>query len=107
MVRYSRIFGHTAVEPIVKAKTGLSPKHLFTIGAGLWLKYASQYLGVSYPLDELALPGISQADYDKFMQLYSLSMREMKQRLTAERKLDDTFMYQFHALQSHPLIFTE
>jgi hypothetical protein len=41
------------------------------------------------------------------MQLYSLSMKEMKQRLTAERKLDDTFMYQFHALQSHPLILTE
>ncbi len=35
LVRYSRIFGHAAVEPIVKAKTGLSPKQLFTIGAGL------------------------------------------------------------------------
>ena len=41
------------------------------------------------------------------MQLYSLPMKEMKQRLIAERKLDDTFMYQFHALQSHPLILTE
>lgn len=107
LVRYSRIFGHAAVEPVVKTKTGLSPKQLFTIGAVLWLKYASQYLGVNYPLDELALFGITGADYEKFMHLYSLSMKEMKQRLTAERKLDDTFMYQFHALQSHPLILTE
>ena len=107
LIRYSRIFGHSAVEPIVKRKTGLSPKQIFTIGAVLWLKYASQHLGVNYPLDELALPGISYADYDTFVQLYSLSMKEMKQRLTAERKLDDTFMYQFHALQSHPLILTE
>jgi hypothetical protein len=107
LVRYGRIFGHATVEPIVKTKTGLSPKQLFTIGAGLWSKYASQHLGVNYPLDELALPGITYADYAKFMQLYSLSMKEMKQRLTAERKLDDTFMYQFHALQSYPLILTE
>jgi len=71
------------------------------------LKYASQYLGINYPLDELTLPGITYADYDTFMHLYSLSLKEMKQRLTAERKLDDTFMYQFHALQSHPLILTE
>jgi hypothetical protein len=106
LVRYSRIFGHTAVEPIVKAKTNLSTKQIFTIGAGLWIKY-SQHLGVNYPLDDLALPGITRADYDTFMQLYSLSLKEMKQRLTAERKLDDTFMYQFHALQSHPLILTE
>jgi hypothetical protein len=42
LVRYSRIFGHAAVEPVVKTKTGLSAKQLFTIGAGLWLKYASQ-----------------------------------------------------------------
>jgi hypothetical protein len=107
LVRYSRIFGHPAVEPIVKTKTGLSPKQLFTIGAGLWLKYTSQNLGINYPLDELALPGITCADYDTFMQLYSLPMKEMKLRLIAERKLDDTFMYQFHALQSHPLILTE
>lgn len=107
LVRYSRIFGHAAVEPIVKTKIGLSPKQLFTIGAGLWFKYTSQHLGINYPLDELALPGITYADYDKFMQLYSLSMKEIKQRLTSERKLDDTFMYQFHALQSHPLILTE
>jgi hypothetical protein len=107
LVRYSRIFGHAAIEPIVKTKAGLSAKQLFTIGAGLWSKYASQQLGVHYPLDELALPGITYADYDKFMQLYSLPMEEMKQRLAAERKLDDTFMYQFHALQSYPLIFTE
>src|SRR5258708_6557066 len=107
LVRYSRIFGHAAVEPIVKTKTGLSAKQLFTIGAGLWSKYASQQLDVHYPLDELALPAITHADYDKFMQLYSLPMKEMKQRLAAERKLDDTFMYQFHALQSYPLIFTE
>ncbi len=107
LVRYSRIFGHAAVEPVVKTKTGLSAKQLFTIGAGLWFKYTSQHLGINYPLDELALPGITYADYDKFMQLYSLSMKEMKERLTAERKLDDTFMYQFHALQSHPLILTE
>ena len=107
LVRYSRIFGHATVEPIVKTKIGLSAKQLFTIGAGLWLKYASQHLGVNYPLDGLALPDITNADYDKFMKLYSLSMKEMKQRLTAERKLDDTFMYQFHALQSHPLILTE
>src|SRR6266496_271782 len=107
MVRYSRIFGHTAMEPIVKAKTGLSSKQLFTIGAGLWFQYASQNLGVYYPPDKLEITDITQTDYDKFMQLYSLSMKEMKQRLTAERKLDDTFMYQFHALQSHPLILTE
>ncbi len=106
LVRYSRIFGHAAVEPIVKAKTGLSTKQLFTIGAVLWIKY-SQHLGVNYPLDELALPGITHADYDTFMQRYSLSLKEMMQRLRAERKLDDTFMYQFHALQSHPLILTE
>ncbi len=106
LVRYSRIFGHAAVEPIVKTKIGLSPKQLFTIGAGLWIKY-SQHLGVNYPLDELALSGITYVDYDTFMHLYSLSLKEMKQRLTAERKLDDTFMYQFHALQSHPLILTE
>ncbi|GER88964.1 hypothetical protein KDW_31260 [Dictyobacter vulcani] len=107
LVRYSRIFGHAAVEPIVKTKIGLSTKQLFTIGAGLWVKYTSQYLGINYPLDELALSGITNADYDKFMLLYSLSTKEMKQRLIAERKLDDTFMYQFHALQSHPLIFTK
>ncbi|EFH81728.1 hypothetical protein Krac_2473 [Ktedonobacter racemifer DSM 44963] len=59
-----------------------------------------------YPPDSLSLPGVTHADYDQFMKLYSLSMKEMKQRLAAERKLDDTFMYQFHALQSHPLIFT-
>lgn len=41
------------------------------------------------------------------MQLYSLPMKAMEQRLAAERKLDDTFMYQFHALQSYPLILTE
>src|SRR5581483_6840088 len=29
LVRYSRIFGHPVVEPIVKAKTGLSSKQLF------------------------------------------------------------------------------
>jgi len=107
MVRYSRIFGHPAVEPIVKTKTGLSSKQLFTIGAGLWFKYASQYFCVYYPLDTLEIPGITPADYDKFMQLYSLPMKVMEQRLIAERQLDDTFMYQFHALQSHPLIFTE
>jgi len=106
LVRYSRIFGHAAVEPIVQTKIDLSPKQLFTIGAGLWMKY-TQHLGMNYPLDELALPGITHADYDRFMQLYSLPMREMKQHLTAERQLDDTFMYQFHALQSHPLILTE
>jgi hypothetical protein len=107
LVRYSRIFGHAAVEPIIKTKTGLSAKQLFTIGAGFWFQYTSQYLGIYYPLDTLALPGITQADCDKFMQLYSLPIKQIKQRLTAERKLDDTFMYQFHALQSHPLIFTE
>jgi len=107
LVRYSRIFGHPKVEPRVKAKTGLSSKQLFTIGALLWIKYASQYFCVYYPLNTLEIPDITQADYDKFMQLYSLSMKEMKQRLAAERKLDDTFMYQFHALQSHPLIRTE
>jgi hypothetical protein len=106
LVRYSRIFGHTAVEPIVKAKTSLSSKQLFTIGAGLWMNYI-QYLAMNYPLDVLALPDITYEDYDRFMQLYSLPMQEMKQRLAAERKLDDTFMYQFHALQSHPLILTE
>lgn len=107
LIRYSRIFGHATVERIIKTKIGLSPKQLFTIGAGLWMKYTSQHLGIHYPLDELALSGITHADYDTFMQLYSLSMKEMKQRLTAERRLDDTFMYQFHALQSHPLILTE
>src|SRR5258708_7493553 len=107
LVRYSRIFGHPKVEPRVKAKTGLSSKQLFTIGALLWIKYASQYFCVYYPLDTLEIPDITQADYVNFMQLYSLSMKEMKQRLAAERKLDDTFMYQFHALQSHPLIRTE
>ncbi|QBD75169.1 hypothetical protein EPA93_03835 [Ktedonosporobacter rubrisoli] len=107
MVRYSHIFGHLSVEPIVKAKTGLLPKQLFTIGAILWIKYVTQYLGVHYPLDDLSLPGITQADYDKFIQLYSLPMKELKQRLTAERKLDNTFMYQFHTLQSYPLILTE
>ena len=106
LVRCSRIFGHVAVEPIVQTKLGLSSKQLFTIGAGLWMNY-TRYLGMNYPLDELALPGITHADYDRFMQMYSLPMREMKQRLTTERKLDDTFMYQFHALQSHPLILTE
>jgi len=107
LVRYSRIFGHPTVEPIVKAKTGLSSKQLFTIGAGLWGAYANQYLGMNYPLNELTIPGITSADYDKFMQLYSLPMEAMKQRLSAERRLDDTFMYQFHTLQSYPLIFTE
>jgi hypothetical protein len=107
LVRYSRIFGHTAVEPIVKTKTGLSSKQLFTIGAGLWFIYASQHLGVNYPLNQLAVSGVTLADYDKFMQLYSLPMHKMRQRLIAERKLDDTFMYQFHALQSHSLILTE
>ncbi len=107
MVRYSRIFGHPKVEPIVKAKTDLSAKQLFTIGAVSWIKYASQYFCVYYPLDTLEIPGITPPDYDKFMQLYSLPIKAMKQRLAAERKLDDTFMYQFHALQSHPLIFTE
>lgn len=107
LVRYNRIFGYPAVEPIVKAKTGLSPKQLFTIGSVLWFKYASQHFGMNYPLDELTVPGITHADYDKFMQFYSLPMKVMEQRLSAERKLDDTFMYQFHALQSYPLIFTE
>jgi len=107
LVRYSRIFGHPTVEPILITKTGLSSKQLFTIGAVLWHKYASQYLGLHYPLDELALPGITHADYDKFMLLYSLPMQAMRQRLVAERKLDDTFMYQFHALQSYPLVLTE
>lgn len=107
MVRYSRIFGHPKVEPIVKAKTGLSAKQLFTIGAVSWIKYASQYFCAYYPLGTLEIPDITQIDYDKFMQLYSLSMKEMKQRLIAERKLDSTFMYQLHALQTHPLILTE
>ena len=107
LLRYRRIFGHAAVEPIVQTKTGLSPKQLFTIGACLWYQYASQFLGINYPLDELTLPDISHADYDTFMQRYSLPMQDMKRRLTAERKLDDTFMCQFHALQRHPLIFTE
>ena len=106
LVRYSRIFGHASIEPIVQTKFGLSPQQLFTIGAGLWSKYTSQYLGINYPLDNLALDGITAADYDTFMQFFSLSMDEMKQRLIAERRLDDTFMYQFHALQSHPLILT-
>ena len=107
LVRYSRIFGHPSVEPVVKTKTGLSSNQLFTIGGVLWFKYASQYLGINYPLNELSLPGITHADYDQFRRLYSLPMKEMKERLAAERKLDDTFMYQFHALQSYPLIFTE
>lgn len=107
LVRYSRIFGHHLVEPILNTKTGLSSNQLFTIGGVLWFMYASQHLGMNYPLNELSLPGITHADYDKFMRLYSLSMTEMKQRLAAERNLDDTFMYQFHALQSYPLIFTE
>ncbi len=107
LIRYKRIFGHSAVEPIVSTKTGLSSKQLFTIGAGLWFQYASQFLGINYPLDELELTDITHADYDKFMQLYSLPMQDMQQRLTAGRKLDDTFMYQFHALQSYPLILSE
>lgn len=106
LVRYSRIFGYATVELILKAKIGLSSKQLFTIGAGLWFKYTSQCLGINYPLDTLEIPGITLADYDTFMQLYSLPMEEMKRRLASERKLDDTFMYQFHALKSHPLIFT-
>ncbi len=107
LVRCNHIFGHPLVEPIVNTKTGLSPKQLFTIGAGLWFIYASQYHGVNYPLNQLAVSGITLADYDTFIQLYSLPMQEMRQRLTSERKLDDTFMYQFHALQSYPLILTE
>lgn len=71
------------------------------------MKYASAYFAIYYPLDDLSLPDVTHADYDQFMQLYSLPMKEMKQRLAAGRKLDDTFMYQFHALQSHPLILTE
>ena len=107
LARYNRIFGHPSVEPIVKTKTSLSPKQLFTIGASLWFQYTSHYLGVNYPLGTLDIPGITQGDYDQFMRLYSLSMKEMKQRLASERKLDDTFKYQFHALQSQPIIFTE
>ncbi len=107
LIRYSRIFGHPAVEPILKAKIGLSSKQLFTIGAGLWLMYASQYFCLYYPLDIQGIADITPAEHDKFIQLYSLPMKTMEQRLRAERKLDDTFMYQFHALQSYPLIFTE
>ncbi|GCE46259.1 hypothetical protein EI42_03135 [Thermosporothrix hazakensis] len=65
------------------------------------MKYASQYFCVYYPLDTLKILGITPADYDKFMHLYALPMKEIKQRLIAERKLYDTFKYQFHALQSH------
>lgn len=109
MVRYAKIFDHASVRPIVQRATGLSTKQLFTLGAGLWINYATKNLGMFYPLETLNITGISQTDYDKFMGLYALPLAELKAKVCdpAERKLDDAFMYQYHSLHAYPLIFSE
>lgn len=108
MIRYSKIFGHEKVAPILETKTGLKPKQLFTIGIGLWSRFTTLY-AMNYPLDNLSLKDITEDDYELFVNLYSKSMTEMKQLLTntSERKLDDTFFYQYHSLYAYPLILTE
>lgn len=108
MVRYSKIFGHPQMIPIVKRKLGLEPKQLFTLGTSMFGNY-SQYIGMFYPLEDLSLTGITQADYDQFMSLYSKPLDEIKAMLTnpSERHLDDQFFYGHHSLYTYPIIFTE
>jgi hypothetical protein len=108
MVRYSKIFGHPKMVPIVKKKLGLEPKQLFTLGTSMFGNY-TQYIGMFYPLENLSLTSISQADYDQFMSLYSKPLDEIKAMLISptERHLDDQFFYGHHSLYTYPIIFTD
>lgn len=108
MVRYSKIFGHPLVVPLVKRKTKLEPKQLFTLGAGLWVHFTTSY-GMHYPLETLSLTDITDADYDNFVNMCSRPLAEMKRLLTdtSERHLDENFFYGYHSLYAYPLILTE
>ena len=106
MVRYSKIFGHSKVAPFIEEKIGISPKKLYTIGAGLWSLY-TRMLGMYYPLENLSVKGINRDDYDKFIGHFSKPLEEIKQILKSERPLDENFTYSYHSLFAYPLIFTE
>lgn len=106
IVRYSKIFGHPQVAPILEGKVGLSPQKLYTIGAGTWSLY-NQMLGIHHPLEELSITGVTRNDYDCFITYFSKPLSEIKALLAEERPLDEKFSYAYNSMHAYPLIFTQ
>lgn len=106
IVRYSKIFGHPEVAPIVEEVVGLSPRKLYTLGAGAWSIY-NQMLGIHHPLENLNIKEITQENYSCFIHYFSKPLPEIKSLLAAERPFDEKFSYAYNSLYAYPIILTQ
>ncbi len=104
IVRYYKLFSHEDVLPIYESKIGMIPSKILTLGITLWSTYM-QNAGLTRPTEDLVLIGITLAEFDKFMENFSLPFRDIKSIITSNHLVDDTFFYQYNPLTAKPIVY--
>jgi hypothetical protein len=103
--RYYKIFSYGKLSSLVEKATGFSPNKLFLVGLA-FTSYFTSYFTIPYP------PGnninfIDKELQKKFIDYYSLKLKEMKEQIGQSRKYDDTLFYTFNPFRRYPLLKLE
>jgi hypothetical protein len=101
-IRYYKLFNTEDIVPLCEATTGLRVHEIYVIG----MAFLGVFLGRPRTLEQtdVQLPGIDQAQVERFVGMNSLTLAELSNRLRDEHELDGSFAYRYSSLREFPLV---
>ena len=100
--RYFMVYKYSPLSKIIESATTLSIEKIFIMGMAL-LGYFLDHPAIFYPMNS-QIPGLTNEDFDKFLQHFSKDLGDLKTRLNTEKQMNEKFFYAYHSLRAFPLI---
>jgi hypothetical protein len=102
ILRYFKIFGSDAFDPIIKARTGFAARELYLIGMTLSGHFSDSFV-LDLPAKIEGLP-ITAAQVDRFIGLFSTDIDTLRRLVSESQSYDQDYAYAFNPLRKFPLI---
>lgn len=102
VIRYYKIYNTLQIRNIIENRTGLSLMKLYMI----WLRFiefTSDKFTIEYP-PSTELPNISENDILKFLNIYSINIKDLRIILNKELEINNAYEYRFSSLKKYPII---
>ncbi|PKQ09188.1 MAG: hypothetical protein CVT73_03930 [Alphaproteobacteria bacterium HGW-Alphaproteobacteria-12] len=102
MMRYTKIFGESGLEPLVASATGLGLRQFYLLGiasAGHFLSRSGMRVDSDY-----SFLGVNQNQSHSFFERLTLDVQQIRNRTKSEQKYNEDWVYAFNPLRAYPLV---
>jgi hypothetical protein len=105
LIRHYKIFSFPPLDAILQRELGLTAQQIFLIGLSL-LGHFKAELSLAYP-PKINIPPITQAQFDRFVTLFSVNMKTMREQIAGSQRYDADYAYSYNPMRRYPLVLSE